>query len=116
VRLGDRDHQKWPAMGLEGSPDDRLSVAKPRLMDEWTPAPTAVPPLPMNDLSAPCTQLPIGGKRRRPYLSDQFFRAPESRPLFVRIGRNDPSLSANPSRAVEREQAKLSFRLSRGAH
>jgi hypothetical protein len=116
VRLGDRDHQKWPAVGLEGSPDDRLAVTKPRLMDQRTPAPAAVSSLAMDDLSAACAELPIGGKPRRPDLSDQFFRAPESRPLFVRIGRNDPPLPPDPSRGVEREQTKLSLGFSPGTH
>jgi len=116
VRLGDRDHEKWPAMGLEGSPDDRLAVAKPRLMDEWTPAPTTVTPLAMNVLSAACTQLSIGSNPRRPDLSDQFFRAPEGRPLFVRIVRNDPLLPPDPSSGVEREETKLSRGFSPGTH
>jgi hypothetical protein len=51
--LGDRDYEKRPAMGLKRAPDDRLPVAQPRLMNERTPAPTAVPPLAVDDLPQP---------------------------------------------------------------
>jgi hypothetical protein len=114
--LGDRDYEKRPAMGLKRAPDDRLPVAQPRLMNERTPAPTAVPPLAVDDLPAARAQLPIGGKPRRPDLSDEFFRPPETRPLFVRIGRNDPPLPPDPSRSVEREETKLSLGFSPGTH
>jgi hypothetical protein len=94
--LSDRDYEKRPAVRLECPPNDRLPVAKPCPMDERTPAPTAVLPLAVNDLSAARTQLPTGGKPWRPDLSDQFFRAPEGRPLLVRIGRDNPPLPLGP--------------------
>lgn len=89
VRLSNRNQEERPAMRLERSPDNGLPVLQPRPMDQWTPAPSTVTPLPVDDLSAARTQLPIGGKPRRPDLSDEFFRAPKGRPLFVRIGRNE---------------------------
>jgi hypothetical protein len=115
MRLRDRNHQERPTVGLEGSPDDRLPVPQPRRIDEGTPASPAIPPLALDDPPAACTQLPIGGKPWRPDLSDEFFRAPESRPLLIRIGRNDPPLPPSPSRGVDGEQAKLS-RFSPGTH
>jgi hypothetical protein len=42
VSLRDRDDEEWPAVGLQGPPNDRLPVAQPRPMDEGTPAPPAV--------------------------------------------------------------------------
>jgi hypothetical protein len=102
MRLGDRDHQKWPAMGFEGSTDDRFPVAKPRLMDERTPAPTAVPPLAMDRLSATRTQLSIGGRPWRSDLSDQFFRAPEKPPA---VRPNRPERPSAALHVVERRRA-----------
>ena len=114
--LRDRDDQERPAVLLQRSPDDCLPVPKPRSMDERTPTPAAVAQLAMNDLAAAGASLRLPGSHDGRILRDDFLCAPESRSLLVRIGRNDPPLPLAPLRRIEREEAKLSFGFSLGAH
>ncbi len=114
--LRDRDHQKRSAVLLQRSPDDCLPVAKPRSMDERAPTPATIAQLSMNDLAAARAELAVSRQPRRPNPRDDFLRAPESRSLLVRIGRDDPPLPLGPLRRIEREQSELSLRFSLGAH
>jgi hypothetical protein len=92
MRLRDRDNKERPAVYLQRSPDDGLAIAQPRSMDERAPAPAAVAQLAMDALTAARAKLAISRQRWRPDRGDHFLRAPESRSLLLRIGRDDPPL------------------------
>ena len=103
-------------MLFQGSPDDCLPVADPRSMDDRTPAPSAVAPFAMDDLSAAGAELPVVWQRSRPDPGNDFFGSPECRPLLIRIGRDDPCLPLSPARSVDWKEAKLSVGVSPAAH
>ena len=103
-------------MLLERSPDYGLAVAEPRSMDERAPSPAAIAQLTVNDLATAGAELAVTRQPRRPDLSDALFRSSEGGSLFIRITRDGPSLTLDPSRRMEREKPKLGFRFSLGAH
>jgi hypothetical protein len=72
-------------------------------MNDRAPAPAAVAPFAVDDLSAPGAELAVIRQRRRPDPGDDLFGSPERRPLLVRIRRNDPPLTAPPPRRIEGE-------------